>query len=854
MPALRNFRRVLWGSTAALVLAIAGSAVWLVSHQRAEALRAAQARTVHFVNGAEAGLNRALVGVDVLLAGLEELLDESRRSDGALDLAQAERNLARINRQNLLVRDLALLDPDGQVLAAAEPATRRLGVKLPEGFLQQVLAQAVPALVISAPVVPFASAERALYFARPVLLDGQRRGVALAELPLPLMANILAQATDTEGLQVTIERDDGLLLISQPADELAIGRRLEPPLAAAALQGGATLGAARLTGRPAIVVARPAIYRSVRVVASLPLAAALGDWERDSRVIAAVAAALALLVIGAAGFGHWHVKRLSRVSGELAQSKSTLEHALGAMHDGFLLLDAQDRVVAWNQRYVELFPWLADTVKVGATARDLAERAALELLRDAGETARAEYVERRLTLARQGDGTHAQRLHDGRVVHSIERRTGDGGIVSVFRDITAAERELARVREAAEAASKAKTRFLAAMSHEIRTPLNAVLGMNGLLLASPLNDEQRRHAELIRSSGQSLLAIINDILDLSKIEAGRMELEIVDFPLAETIREVVSLLTVRAQAKGLVLELVLPEELPAVVRGDPSRLRQVLFNLIGNGLKFTDAGRVTVALSHRAVAPTPGNHDTIELRIVVSDTGIGIPPEVLPRLFQRFSQADSSTARRFGGTGLGLAISREIVELMHGRIEVASQPGRGSRFTVTIRVEPGSQAASPAAELDAPAEPPVRPLRILVAEDNGVNQILIKAMLDAQGHFSDIVADGIEVVRQVQAARYDLVLMDIQMPDMDGQAATQAIRSLPGPAGRVPIVAMTANAMPEERAAYLAAGMNDHVAKPLNPRLLAEVIARVTRDGAMPAGPGGRGREHHAGQPGLVDN
>jgi signal transduction histidine kinase/FixJ family two-component response regulator len=851
VPALRSFRRGLWGGTAALVLAIAGSALWLISHQRTEALRAAQARAVHYVNGAEAGLNRALVGVDVLLAGLEELLDESHRSDGSPDLARAERSLARINRQNLLVRDLAVLQADGQVFASAEAGTRRLGVKLPDGFLQQVLAQAVPSLVISAPVVPFASAERALYFARPVMLGADRRGVALAEVPLPLLGNILAQATDTDGLQVTVERDDGLVLASQPPNELAIGRRLDALPTPPGAQGGAVLGTARLTGAPAIIVSRPAIYRSVRVVASLPLDAALGDWERDTRVIAAMAGVLALLVLGAAGFGHWHVQRLSRVSAELSQSKATLEHAMGAMHDGFLLLDAHDRVVAWNQRYIDLFPWLVDTIAVGVSARALAERAALELLQDAGETARAEYVQRRLELARKGDGTHAQRLHDGRVVHSIERRTGDGGIVSVFRDITAAERELARVREAAEAASKAKTRFLAAMSHEIRTPLNAVLGMNGLLLASPLNDEQRHHAELIRSSGQSLLAIINDILDLSKIEAGRMELEIVDFPLADTVREVVSLLTVRAQAKGLVLELVLPDDLPSVVRGDPSRLRQVLFNLIGNGLKFTDAGRVTVALAHRHAPPSPGGQDSIELRITVSDTGIGIAADVLPRLFQRFSQADSSTARRFGGTGLGLAISREIVELMHGRIEVTSQPGRGSRFTVYIRVQPGTQVPLPASEADAPAQPAARPLRILVAEDNGVNQILIKAMLDAQGHFSDIVADGIEVVRQVQAARYDLVLMDIQMPDMDGQTATEVIRSLTGPASRVPIVAMTANAMPEERAAYLAAGMNDHVAKPLNPRLLAEVIARVTATAAPP--PDDR-QEHRASQPGLVDN
>ncbi|NRF69313.1 response regulator [Aquincola sp. S2] len=827
---MADFRLALWGGAALMVGAIGLATGALLAYQHDAALRTSEVRTLHFANGAEAGMNRSFVGVDVLLAGIDEVLGEHRGADGQLDAQRLERTLARMNQQHLLVRDLAVVADDGRLIAAAEPQTRRLGLKLPEGFARQVLAQVVPMLTISAPAVPFASAERALYFARPVRLDDQRRAMVVAEVPLPLLAAVLAQANDLAGLQVTIERDDDLLLLSMPADERQIGRRL------AAWQGGgsgalpgpatAQRAPARLTGAPAIVVVRPAIYRGVRIVASLPLQAALGQWPQDSRIIAAIAALFGTLVLGAAAFGQWHVNRLHRTRAELARFKGTLEQALASMHDGFVLYDAQMRLLAWNQRYVELFPWLKDSVAVGVSARTIAERAAHDMVPGGDDAARAAFVERRLALWDRAEGVHSQTLPDGRIVHTTERRTPDGGLVSVYRDITADERELARVKHAAEAASQAKSRFLAAMSHEIRTPLNAVLGMNGLLLASPLNAEQRHHAELIRSSGQSLLAIINDILDLSKIEAGRMELEIVDFLLVETIQEVVSLLAVRAEAKGLRLTLQLPPDLPQRVRGDPSRLRQVLFNLIGNGLKFTDEGRVEVAVSHRIDAAAP-TETSIELGIVISDTGIGIEPAVLPKLFERFSQADSSTARRFGGTGLGLAISREIVELMHGRIDVHSQPGAGSRFTVTLHLAP---AAAPGAAAAAAAHEPVaapRPLRILVAEDNGVNQILIKAMLDQQGHFSDIVADGIEALRQVQAARYDLVLMDIQMPEMDGQSATEAIRALPGPVGRVPIVAMTANAMPEERAAYLAAGMNDHVTKPINPRLLAEAIARA---------------------------
>ena len=317
----------------------------------------------------------------------------------------------------------------------------------------------------------------------------------------------------------------------------------------------------------------------------------------------------------------------------------------------------------------------------------------------------------------------------------------------------------------------------------------------------------------------------------------------------------VSLLAVRAEALGLRLTLQLPPDLPPVLCGDASRLRQVLFNLIGNALKFTERGGVRVVLAHQA---QPDGR--VGLTIKVHDTGIGIAAGVLPRLFTRFSQADSSTARRYGGTGLGLAITREIVVPIHGKISVRSAPGQGTCCCVELALE-RAETSWPLAEgavlptLSLPSSgltegltalAPQRPLRTLAAEDNAVNQLLIKALLDQPGHFCDIVGNGIEAVHQVRAAHYDLLLMDIQMPDRDGVAATRAIRALAGPLSAIPILAMTANVMAEQQAEYLRAGMSGVVAKPIDPHRLALAMHAVLPNLPLPDLPAPR---HHPANP-----
>ncbi len=529
--------------------------------------------------------------------------------------------------------------------------------------------------------------------------------------------------------------------------------------------------------------------------------------------------------------------RVQKRTEELRAARQQLMDMIEFLPDATFVIDRDKKVIAWNQAIEEMTGMhKQDILGKGDYAYAMPFYGSpRQILIDLIDLQDEEIESLHYTcIERKGDKicaeTFSPALNGGKGAYLwcttsklLDNKGNCVGAIESIRDITERKRtgdELETAKEAAEAAARAKSEFLANMSHEIRTPMNAIIGMTGVLLDDGLTQDQRDFVETIRSSGDSLLAIINDILDFSKIDEGKMELECQPIDLQKIIKDSLGLVAPKAKEKGIDLCYFLDDRIPLAIAGDPTRLGQILVNLVNNAVKFTEKGVVEVYAE--PVEATAKSH---EIHFLVKDTGIGIPRDRIDRLFQSFSQIDASTTRKYGGTGLGLAISKRLVELMGGRIWVESEQGRGSvfHFTILDKSDTGRPVdASRPIDAKRPVSQPKidlqraqdHTLRILLAEDNVVNQKVMLRMLRKLGYCADVAANGREVLQALERQPYDVVFMDVQMPEMDGLEATGAIRQR-WPSNGPRIIAITAYALKGDREICLKAGMDDYISKPI---------------------------------------
>ncbi|BBK37539.1 hypothetical protein STAQ_26170 [Allostella sp. ATCC 35155] len=829
--------------------------------EREQAIAGAVRDTANLAIAFEEQTQRTIGAVE---QALELLQAEYERAPQSFDVRDA---FERIRSLRDITFQLSLIGPDGTMRASSlDDWPRNLDLSDREHFRVHVGSDS-RSVFISAPLIGRASGRASINISRRLNRpDGGLAGVLVFSFNPEMLVRMYENVDLGRGGEMLLVGQDGIVRAIGSGDEKRSGQSIADTPFFARIRS-AQRGTAELPG-PIDMVERLYAFQSVD---GLPLLVAVGiskqevlepvtDRERNrlallGAVTAAIVMFLAALVVEV-GRRQQREEELERERETLARATVELEAAkaeadekallfettLLNMSDGISFFDADLRLRLWNRRFLEL-AGVDDAIAVVGTPleeilRHQAERGEFGPVDPAAEAKRRVAEVRRVPI----QGTERRRPN-GRFIELRRTVQPDGSIITVYTDVTLrkhSEGELQRARDLAEQALAAKSRFLAIVSHEIRTPMNGVIGTLELLADTNLDRAQRRYVEIARSSADGLVNIINDILDLSRLEADRMPLVTADFDLPALLNSAVGLFSAAADSKGIEIHLAVARDVPRWCRGDAGRLRQILINLLSNAIKFTTVGNVRLSVetvsSRRSVGDGP-----FELRFLVADSGPGVAPADREKLFRPFFQIDSQEARP--GSGLGLAIVKGLVDRFGGSVGVAERPGGGSIFWVRLPLLPGA----PTAEEVVADPPPVErsgaaAFNILVAEDSPVNQLIAGEQLRSAGHTVTLADNGREAVEKATAGGFDLILMDVIMPEMDGIDAARAIRRLPPPAGTVPIVALTANVMSEDRARILTSGMDGVLGKPFNRARLLDMVARFARhpgdagDVAAPAG------------------
>nr|WP_294517460.1 ATP-binding protein [uncultured Rhodopila sp.] len=743
-----------------------------------------------------------------------------------------------------LIIQASIVGPDGFVVQSNLPLPDRTDLSDREHIRFQKTSFG-DELFISKPVLGRVSKRKSLNATRKIIApDGSYGGTVVVSAGLDYLTRFY-ESLSARGVIALIGSDDGIIRSRAPVDMELIGTR---DADIDRMMAGNRSGSLR-TDTAGGAVDRIASYRVLQkyplvVEVALDAAEVFDQYNRDLKRYAVAGGILTVLFLVVGTLLVRQRRRLLASSGALT---ATLEN----ISQGILMVDANGNVPVVNRRAIELLRLPNSLMERKPSFQEILayQLATNEFGR--GEDVNPDFIQFVASGGLSSALPFYERVRpDGTALEIRTQQLPDGGAVRTYTDTTERKRNeltLAAARDAAEAGARARAEFIAVMSHEIRTPLNGILGVAELLQGLELSPVAAEYANVISASGTHLLQIINDILDFSSLDAARLDLEEGVFDIREVVRQAIALLGHQAKQKGLELTLDVAPDVPARVFGDAQRLRQIVLNLAGNGVKFTLQGSVAIA-----VRKVRDESDGVRIGFSIADTGIGISAEAQGRLFNEFTQGDSSIRRRFGGSGLGLAITRRLVELMDGHVSVESMPGAGSTFRFDLRLRnpppdappaplpppPGRPQAAPvlaepaavAAAADAPAAEPAANaggLRILLAEDNATNRFVATRMLERLGHDVQSVVDGQAAVEAVTAGDHDLVLMDMMMPEMDGLTATRVIRAMDGPKSRIPIIGLTANAMETDAEACREAGMDGFVTKPVKAARLEEAMREV---------------------------